>query len=162
MLDSGNFIEAAKTYEIIAAGAKERGMLKQAPNLYFEAAKARLSASQPERGYDNFKKGLQILADTNRWAALRKSGQISISELNRYKQEKSASELKIWLEKLLADHPHSEVAITTEKGFARSRSVKLPPNCVNCGASINPAEVEWITPESVVCSYCGSVISINN
>ena len=162
MLDSGNYVEAATTYEKIAAGAEKRRMLKQAPNLYFEAGKARLSASQPERGYNNFKKGLQILSDTNRWEALRNAGQLSISELIHFQQEKSASELQLWLDNILTDHPQSETSITKGRRFARNHSVKLPPNCSNCGASILPSEVEWISSKSVMCSYCGSVISSNN
>lgn len=84
------------------------------------------------------------------------------TELIHFQQEKSASELQLWLDMILADHPQSENSITTGRGLARNCSVKLPTNCANCWASVLPSEVEWISSKSVVCSYCGSVISSSN
>ncbi|MFN2175024.1 MAG: hypothetical protein ACK2U3_03635 [Anaerolineales bacterium] len=162
MLDKGNYKEAAETYEKIADGAEKRGMFKQAPNLYFEAAKARLSASQPDEGFRNIKKGLQILEDTNRFGTLRKAGQISISELKRFNQEEKANELQLWLDKKLADHPQLEETFKPGTAIRRDSNAKLPSNCLNCGASIHPNDVEWVSPNSIECSYCGSVISTIN
>ena len=37
---------------------------------------------------------------------------------------------------------------------------KLPDRCYNCGASINPQEVEWVGPDQAKCPNCGATLAL--
>jgi hypothetical protein len=48
--------------------------------------------------------------------------------------------------------------VTVEREVMVSR--KVPENCFNCGAAIDPQGVEWVGPDSVRCPHCGSTLAV--
>jgi len=37
---------------------------------------------------------------------------------------------------------------------------RIPPTCHECGAAVNPEEVDWIGPDTVRCSHCGASLVV--
>jgi hypothetical protein len=49
--------------------------------------------------------------------------------------------------------------VTVEREVLVSR--KIPDRCPKCGASMNPKDVEWLGPDQVRCSHCGTTVSVS-
>lgn len=155
LMENGDYKEAAEIFERLAQGAEQRGMLRRAPHLFLQAARARLRASQFERADELLYRGLNILADTAQWNHLHRLGNAAIDEYKRLDQQKAAEKLQAWLDEALKDHPEA-IQPPIEKAH---RQASLPGKCPYCGASIRPDEVEWIDQQTVECLYCGSSIN---
>lgn len=37
---------------------------------------------------------------------------------------------------------------------------RIPPKCHECGADVNPEEVDWIGPDTVRCTHCGASLVV--
>jgi len=48
--------------------------------------------------------------------------------------------------------------VTIEREVMVTR--KAPNTCIKCGASLNPQSVEWVGPDQIRCSHCGTTMSI--
>ncbi|MBN2547665.1 MAG: zinc ribbon domain-containing protein [Anaerolineales bacterium] len=162
MMEAGDYIPAAETFERLAEGAQARGMLQRAPQLYLQAGRARLLANQVQKGYDLVQKGLTLLARTERWGSLHRFGSAAVAQLSQLGQTEKAAQLQSWLDGALKDHPEA----IQEAGFTPSaagstqadQKPRLPAKCPFCGANIRPNEVEWLDDQTSECPYCGSPI----
>lgn len=167
MMDAGDYIPAAETFERLAEGAQARGMLQRAPQLYLQAGRARLLANQPQKGYDLVRKGLLLLAQTERWGSLHRFGSAAVAQLSQLGQAEKATQLQSWLETMLKDHPEalqeadipSPAVGTKQAGTVQAaKTPRLPAKCPFCGANMRPNEVEWLDDQTGECPYCGSPI----
>lgn len=52
----------------------------------------------------------------------------------------------------------SDQKMTVEREVLVSR--KVPDRCPKCGASMSPKDVEWLGPDQVKCSHCGTTVSV--
>lgn len=154
--DSGKFEEAATIFERLARGAENRGMLVRAPHLYLEAAHCRLKTKQIKPGIDLMWQGFRLLEKTNRWQAIFKNGNAAVAELQHLSLDEEANKLQDWLNQIIKEHP--EAASEPAEFTAKRKSIRFPPKCPQCGASVHLNRVEWIDDSSVECPYCGSVI----
>jgi len=152
--ESGHYRDAGEIFERLARGAQQRGILKHAPFLYLRAAHCYLHASQADHALNLMKQGLQLLEDTRRWQALSKAGERSIQELEELGHTQAASETRVWLDKILQDHPEAVQAASVTPQPA----LKLPEKCPFCGATIRSDQVEWIDQDTAECLYCGSAV----
>jgi hypothetical protein len=51
-------------------------------------------------------------------------------------------------------------SLTSSGGTSTILMPRVPEKCSNCGAVIHTKRVNWTGPNSVECSYCGSVLSV--
>lgn len=157
LFDRGEYLAAAEMFERLAIGASNRNMLQRAPTLFLQAARANLRANRLPQAEKNLMSGLEILAATQRWKALRHLGTIAITELNQAGLKDMASRLETWLNKQLEGKPIEETASPfTVPG---KPAPKFPEKCPYCGASLKPNEIEWLDQRTVECLYCGSAVA---
>lgn len=147
-MDSGQFIEAAQIFERLADGATQRGW-PQAPNLNFQAAKARLEAGQIDQAVTRAHGGLKLLLDHGRYQQYARAEARVLSQMESKGYKDQADQLRLELEKMKAGKP-------IPSGSTPVSIAKLPAKCPYCGGSILPDEVEWLDEMTAGCSYCGS------
>ena len=154
-MENGEYESAAVIFERLANGAQQRGMVKRAPYLYLQAARAHLKADQENRAESLLYYGLDLLAENGQWNAMHRFGNEAVSEYRKLGSEKAVQKLEGWLHEKLKDHPESEShAFNTQKEVVP----RLPAKCPSCGATIRPNEVEWLDQHTAKCLYCGSAV----
>ncbi|MEW5868292.1 MAG: hypothetical protein AB1894_03390 [Chloroflexota bacterium] len=156
LMETGNYAEAAQVFERLASEAQARGMLPRAPQLYFQASRARMLAGQVPQALDLLYKGLQILADTQHWQHLYKAGLRAVEGLKQQGHPKEAEQVQAWIDAAIKDHPEAKQAALEAAAPARPRHI--PAKCPFCGGSIRPNEVEWLDETTAECPYCGSSV----
>ena len=154
LLEKGEHTRAAEIFERLARGAEDRGMLRHAPNLYLQAARANLLSGKQKEGTDLIYCGLNILAGGKRWPALARAGRRVITEIEELGHQELAGEISKWLSsnlpKPLESYPQTQ-----------PQKAQLPLKCPSCGGALRPDEVEYLDSTTGECPYCGSAIRGN-
>jgi hypothetical protein len=155
--ENGEYEEAANLFTVLADQAEQHNN-PQAPNLYLRSGAAWLQAGKPALCAQQIKKGLRILIANQRWRQLHKLTSITVEKLSDNRQDLLSKEIRDWVDSQIP------VEIKESEFWAKGelktqfQKVKLPANCGNCGAPVNPAEVEWYSAANPVCSYCGCIL----
>jgi hypothetical protein len=153
-MEAGEYESAAEIYERLAGGAEQRGMVRRAPHLYIQAARARLRSGRVDRAEGLLYYGLKLLLESEQWGALHRVGHAAIEEYIHLEDQVSADKLHSWLDEVLVDIPDSAY----HSGALEERRPTLPEKCPFCGASIRPNEIEWLDKITAECLYCGSSV----
>jgi len=151
LMEKGDHKGAAAIFERLARGAEDRGMLRHAPNLYLQAARANLLSGNEKKGKDLLYLGLKIFAQTEHWPALARAGKRSLTDLQQQGYQEIADEISEWLTKTLPEPIDSYQQ-------APSNKAQLPLKCSNCGGALRPDEVEYLDATTGECPYCGSAV----
>jgi len=149
-MEKAEFDSAAAIFETLARNAYDRGILRHAPRLYLQAGKAHILAGHQDQGQDALKRGLDILAETERWPALDQAGQRVIDELESWGYDEIAEGFKSWLKETLPDDED-----VSQRPARALRRPALPLKCPTCGGPLRPDEVEWLDHVTAACPYCG-------
>jgi hypothetical protein len=152
LTENGEHLNAAAIFSRLAESAHDRGILRHAPMLYLQAAKAYTLGGDIENGFAYAKKGLGILAETERWQRLSVAGTRAVEVARDSGFNAQAEDLQSWLDETLAGRTIK--APTPPPTKAR----RLPPKCPFCGATVRSDEVEWIDAHTAECAYCGSAV----
>lgn len=160
LMELGQHSQAATLFERIAYGARDLGMSRRAPSLFFQGARAHLLAGNSEAGSEMLWHGLKLLVEEARWEQLERAGVRIVDELERIGEAALAEEVSIWVAKTMAEHGNAgrEIEPARREELVRGR---LPVNCGNCGAVLRLEDVEWIDSSSAACAYCGSIIRMD-
>jgi len=153
LMENGEYAKAAEIFERLARGARQRGMLRQAPRLFLQAGRARILAGDDDKGAEFIWQSLKILAHTKRWPALQQTGKRVVNELNEQGYPNLAQKIEQWLKEIL---PENIEDIRWPGGIQRAKPSQLPLKCPSCGGPIRSDEVEWADSATAVCPYCGS------
>jgi hypothetical protein len=151
MMENGEHAGAAEIFLGLAQAAHDRGILKYAPNLYLQAARAQLLSGDIEQGQYNIFEGLKILANHQRWPTLARVSQRILSELNQLGHPELVENVSNWLSKTLPEPIESYIAQNEEPR-------NLPLKCPFCGSALRPDEIEMLDKITGECPYCGSAI----
>jgi len=151
LMENGDHTDAANIFERLARGAEDKGMLRHAPNLYLQAARANLLSGDIKSGTDLVNHGLGIFAKTQRWPALARSGNRVLDELNNLGYPKIAEEVSIWLTTTLPEPLESYQKL-------QNKNVQFPLKCPYCGGTLRPDEIEIVDNNTGECPYCGSAV----
>ncbi|HJQ13106.1 MAG TPA: hypothetical protein VJ830_00045 [Anaerolineales bacterium] len=146
--DKGQYGRAGELFEKLAETASARGGAR-APIFYLKAGQARILAGQIALGMPSLRRGLELLAERQKFLRLQNAGKRVITELNDRGFSKEASELEALLKTLMP----SETSLESP----RKRTV-LTSRCPSCGGAVLPDEVEWLDDVTAECAYCGSPI----
>ncbi len=152
LLRSGRHSAAADIFEELASLAEARAP-QRAPQLHFQAGRARLEAGQVPTALNHLRRGLHLLALGGAAERLAATAARVIAGLRQHGLQDEAEEL----ERELAAPPF-ELAIGEFEPEVRRSRPDLRPNCPACGAVARPDEVEWIEHATALCAYCGSII----
>ena len=149
--EQGDHFNAGVIFEELAERALNRGLSRQTPMLHLQSAHAYVLAGEEEKGIILARKGLDMLADAQRWGKLNIVGQRVVDTLAVSGYAKESDGIQEWLSKTLDGRSSSKSTPDKELG-------QLPPKCPYCGATIRSDEVSWIDNKSAECAYCGSAV----
>jgi len=147
----GEYGRAAELFERIAEGADARGG-PRAPLFHLQVGRARIYAGQTKLGMPSIKRGLELLAERQKFQRLQDAGQRVIAELNERGLKSEVTDIEILLKTLLPATSAFETQSTPAK------KPILPTHCPSCGAAVKPDEVEWLDEITAECGYCGSPV----
>jgi hypothetical protein len=151
LMENGNHSDASNIFERLARGAEDKGMLRHAPNLYLQAARANLLSGDIKKGADLVNHGLGIFAKTQRWPALARAGNRVVGELNNLGYPEISEEISKWLTATLPESLESYQQL-------QDKNVKFPLKCPYCGGTLRLDEIERIDNTTGECPYCGSAV----
>jgi len=154
LLENGDHSGAAQIFERLARGAEDRGMLRHAPNLYLQAARANLLSGKQKEGGDLIYCGLNIFATNKHWPALARAGSRVTIELKQLGHQELAGEISKWLSNNLPEPLESYPKTQPQKA-------QLPLKCPSCGGALRPDEIEYLDSTTGECPYCGSSVRGN-
>ena len=157
MFRSGQYEEAAKRYILLGEKSAARN-LRQAPNLYLQAARSYLFLGELTPAFKYLNQGMTILASEKRWADLYRIGRKSTNLLAEKGYQEQADSLQRWISKTIPTEVIENLK-ERELQFRKHKQPSLPSICSQCGGIVNPDEVEWSDDQlTAICSYCGSII----
>ena len=158
LFNNGEYEKAALLFLDLAEKAEAENT-PQAPNLYLRSGAACLKSTNNEKGEESIKKGLGLLIATQRWRQLHKLSSLTIDQLKNNQQEVLAENIDEWLNNQIPEEIRGTEFWQKTERKVQFQEVKLSSNCNNCGAPVNPAEVEWYSAANPVCSYCGCILN---
>ncbi len=146
LMSIGDHLNAAEIFVDISSRAQDIGIVYPVPMLLMQAAHAYLMGEAYAQSIEQARSGLNLLADQERWRALKHEGDRYIKELEGAGQQEEAKKLRTWLDETLAG---KDFGPASPKG-------QLPEKCPYCGASMS---LEAIADHRAAeCQYCGSVV----
>ena len=157
LFQNGDYKQAAKLFRELADKAVQRG-IPQAPNLYLKSGSAYLKCEKEDLGEKYIFKALDLLLERKKWAYLRRATENISKRLKDEGFSDLSKKVDDWTMKNVPDNI-KDSEIWTNPGISSRVTTKLPSNCQNCGANVNPKEVEWVESRYAVCGYCGSIIN---
>jgi len=147
----GEYGRAAELFERLAEGADARGG-PRAPLFRLQAGRSRIYAGQTQLGMPSLKRGLEILAERQKYHRLENAGQRVIAELKERGLQNEVTDIEILLK------THVPAKFTSEPQITSIKKPILPTHCPSCGAAVKPDEVEWLDEITAECGYCGSPV----
>lgn len=157
LMEVGDFSNAAALYEPLADGAQDFGLLRQAPHLYLQAARARLYAGQIPESMALLRRGLNLLSDSGRAFAAQQIGRRAAEELEQLGHPAQAQEIY----RLLENNRFAEnLAGADPAAVSAAPPARLPLHCPSCGAPLRPDEIVRLNARTAECAYCGGAISM--
>lgn len=151
MMENGEHAGAAKIFENLARKAEDRGQLRYAPHFYLQAGRTKILSGQVQLGSELLRYGLALIAKTEQWSDLARSGSRVIDELQILGHPEKSVEITNWLSKNLPEPlDHYEQSSQTE--------AILPRKCHNCGGALRPGEAVMLDEVTGECPYCGSAV----
>lgn len=149
LMQRGQYDQAAEIFEKLADEAAAR-QHPRAGTLYLRTAQAFLAGQHPQEAVAHARRGLDLLAQAQRWQLVHRHGQRAVAALRQHNYTKEADEMQAYLRDLLP----------TDFQAARqpAQTGVLPAQCSGCGAPVNPREVEWLDARTAECPYCGAIL----
>ena len=151
LMARGEYSQAADIFEDLAARAEARG-IPRAAGLFLQAGRARMEASEAERGFRHLQHGLSLMVDMGHLRQIPAVALGVLSQLRARGLGPQADALEAEIQTALA-HQGLSLAVVPN-----GPALRLPANCPHCGGIVHPGEAEWIDDRSAVCDYCGSVL----
>lgn len=144
--DKGEYGRAGELFEQLAQTSAARGG-PRAPLFYLQAGRARILAGQTALGMPSLQRAFELLVQQRRPLQLNRNARRVISELQERGLETEAAEVERWL---------NHVAPSEPSIASPERRTILPTQCLSCGATVRPDEIEWLDDFTAECAYCGS------
>ncbi len=142
----GDFAAAARAFEELARKAEGAAMWDRAGDLHLQAARCHLQLNDIERADQEGVQALRLFLRAGRPLKVRRLLPRMLAALEQHGRHDEARELREKAAQLLGPLP----AMAGRRG-------SLPGKCPNCGAPLKPDQVNWLSPRSAECPYCGGV-----
>lgn len=149
LMHYGNYAEAANLFAQLAKRA-EGTAPERAPFLYLQSGRAFMLDGQIQAGMAELRGAITLLGSQQRYARLNIIGERILMELNQLGLKKEAVEIQQVIQNNLPAAVQARPAAPASK--------ILPTHCPQCGAGLNPGEVEWLDESTAECDYCGSPV----
>jgi hypothetical protein len=150
-MENGDHDQAAQIFERLAAGASDLGKVKISTNLFLQAGRANILSGDSEKASSCIFRGLEIIANGQKWGVLANIGQRTIDELASLDQQELSEDVSKWLDETLPEPKENYLRKT-------SPPKTMPVKCPSCGGALRPGEVEMLDKITGECPFCGSAI----
>ena len=157
LFEIGEYKKAGDLFREIAEKTQQRG-IPQAPNLYLKGAISLIKSGEIMTGEEILFKGLDLLITRKKWAQLRRASDFTSKMFKDEGFSETAAKIDEWVSKQVPETIRNS-DLWTKTGVSRNPQIKLVSNCQNCGANVNPKEIDWIESSYAVCAYCGSILT---
>jgi hypothetical protein len=159
MMEDGEFAQAARQFDRLAAGARRRGMPIQAANLALRAAQAYLAQDDVDTALRRMRRAIRVLARHGHAERVAQIAARADDELRERGYDAQAIELAQFADSVMRAAGLSLHDLTVSgSGDTVGASSSLPGRCSGCGAALVPADVTWHDGQTAECAYCGAVI----
>ena len=152
LLDEEEYAQAGAVFEELGIAAIRRNV-PRAPQMFFQAGKAFLSAGNKQKGMDLLIKGLKLMPRMGQHRRIPTVGRRILSGLNEMQMHEEYRAFEGEIDQLLDKYD-----LRRDLEAEQQSEAILPPKCPFCGGTVHPDEVEWINEQTVECNYCGSVV----
>ena len=159
LFENGKFKEAGLIFKELAESALQRE-IPQAPTLFMKSGMSLIKASDLKNGEKNLFRGLNLLIERKKWAQLKRVSEFTSDKLENEGFTETAQRVNQFVDKFVPD-PIRKSDLWIKRDITQKNQVKLVNNCLNCGANVNPKEIEWIESKYPICAYCGSILTTN-
>lgn len=149
LMSVGEHLNAAEIFLRVANKARDLGIIYPAPMLLMQAAHANLLGESFEPSVEQARAGLGLLADQERWHALKYEGERYIEGLESAGRKQEGQELSVWLH-----------AALDGKTLEPPQTGQLPEKCPYCGATFSLEQIQAGGNQAAQCQYCGSVVQV--
>jgi len=134
-----------------------------APRLALQAGFSWLKAGEKEKGIQIIKNGFEIWIERKQWKELRKGSHINMNRLDEEGFSDEAKELDQWLREQVPDSIKDSTTWQEQAFQGKTNTkIKLPSVCPQCGAPVDPKEVEWFNDEIAQCPFCNVILNSEN
>lgn len=158
-LERGDALRAAHIFRQLAEEFAHRRMPLRAAGMLLEAACAETQGDRPAEAVADGRRALEMLAHLPLPGRIAATAERLATTLHQRGHNAQAAEIEHALEEALQRSGISRQEVTTHLKAARlGRHGLLPAKCASCGGPILPDEVEWHSPDTAECPYCGSVL----
>ncbi len=151
LMAAGDYPAAVAAFEELAKRAEGRNG-PRAPFFFLQAGRARMMMKDYPGSMVNFKHGLTMLIDSQRFTKLYRAGTNITLELKAHGREAEAREISGII--------HSNMLAISETATQQlpSEKLSLPTHCPSCGGPLRSDEAEWIDDITAECPFCGSPV----
>jgi tetratricopeptide (TPR) repeat protein len=157
LFERGQYDEAARIFERLAAGAVQRGVLDKGADLFARAAQCHLEAGHVEQAVALGKQSLRVLGRAGLRGQVEARWPQMVEALERKGYHQQAAALREEIEAVLT---RRSMAGPPPRPMMRQPQPQLPASCPHCGAPVNLNEVTWAGPDRAECAYCSRVITV--
>lgn len=159
---NGDYEAAARLYEELYEKGVER-KIPQAPRLLIQAGFSWIKAEKWDRGIEDIKKCFSVWIERKKWQELHRTSELCFSRLEQEGYADESMELKNWLSEQIPENVKDSTEWNSP-GFSRQKANKtmLPVICPQCGAPVNPRDVEWFEDEIAQCPFCDAILTNSN
>jgi hypothetical protein len=151
LFQQGRFQQAARLFEELARKTARRGMWQEATQLQIRGVQALLEGGYVDTAVEQARRTLVAMKRAGRPARTRVFFHRVIRELEKRGYHAQAEALRQEIAEKLGREPG-------RPGYRRPR-YQFPTNCPNCSAALKEGEYRQVRPETIECSFCGTLIS---
>lgn len=152
--------EAAFLYEELFDEVIQR-KFPRSPRLLIQAGFAWFKTENSERGLAAFKKGFSVWIEQKQWQLLHKAFLATDSRLKNEGFNNESAVLQAWLAiQVPEDVKMSQIWQTASQNIEQTTSkTNLPSVCPQCGAPVDPKDVNWFSDEIGQCPFCNIILT---
>lgn len=157
---NGKYREAALLYEELFDKAVRRDF-PQAPRLLLQAGFAWLKTENSEKGLAAFKRGFSVWIEQKQWQILHKASFVTDARLKSEGFNNESDGLQAWLAtQIPEDVQKSQVwQIAYKDRKQTTAKINLPSVCPQCGAPVDPRDVDWFNEVIGQCPFCNAILT---
>lgn len=154
LMSQGAYAEAAEIFERLARTASRHG-LKAAPQLLLQAGRAHILDGSIDLGMNNLREAMVQFSTAGQTERLPHIAVRISEELRSRGLVSEAEQLEVEVKDLL------KMKSLPSDSSPRESGDPFPAKCPYCGGTVHPNEVEWVSSNHAVCSFCGSIVGRN-
>lgn len=152
LMMEGRFVDAGDLLAQLAGGAQSRSHPRRAAELHARAAHSYADGSQEQPALAQAKSALTLFLQHQ----MAHRAPVFLSNITRKFTDKGMASAADSLQREFGSRV-GPLPAEAQGGGSTPHGV-LPTACPQCGAPLNPQEVDWVDSSTAECRFCGSMV----